>query len=235
MVPTRPQDIIPSSPATTSFSPALPGTAHIVYARLHMHTLGIGGELQLIHNTSLESSNGTKPGRIVRRRLLYRDRWDFNNQQGVAFAPPGIPFGAGDGFLTRCSYSSTDRRTNTTWGETAEEEMCLTYVFAYPVTRPTACFDLTGAGHPMLDAWTRFNKGKPLNLAACLNLPGYSHATASGDYARTAAEKGMIVQTPEAERRFTRVSSLSANEKMGNSTSARKKEEVVWDPVCPAK
>lgn len=68
--------MIPSSPATTSFSPALPGKAHIVYARLHMHTLGIGGELQPIHNTSLDSnSTGTRPGRIVRRRLLNRDYW----------------------------------------------------------------------------------------------------------------------------------------------------------------
>lgn len=39
-----------------------------------MHTLGIGGELQLIHNTSLDS-NGTSSGRIVRRRLLYRKHW----------------------------------------------------------------------------------------------------------------------------------------------------------------
>lgn len=206
-----------------------------MYARLHMHTLGIGGELQLIHNTSLESSNGTAPGRLVRRRLLYRDHWDFNNQQGVSFAPPGIPFGAGDGFLTRCSYSSIGHRNTTTWGETAEEEMCLTYVFAYPVTHPTACFDLTDARQPMLDAWTRVNKGKPLNLATCLNLPEYSQATASGNFARTAAEMGMIVETPESERRFTRVSSASASEKMGNSTSARKREEVVWDPACRAK
>lgn len=43
-----------------------------------MHTLGIGGELQLIHNTSLNGNStgtGTRPGRIVRRRLLNRDYW----------------------------------------------------------------------------------------------------------------------------------------------------------------
>jgi hypothetical protein len=45
---------------------------------------------------------------------------DFDNQQGISYAPPGIPFSAGDGFLTRCSYSSLGRRNETTWGEGAE-------------------------------------------------------------------------------------------------------------------
>lgn len=148
----------------------------------------------------------------------------------------GIPFSAADGFLTRCSYSSTGRRTNTTWGESAESEMCLAYAFVYPITASTACFDLTGARQPALDAWTRLNKGKPLNVAACFNLPEYSEAMASGQFVRMAAEKSMIVETPEAERRFTRASSLSVSEKTGNGTTAfGKREEVVWDPVCKAK
>lgn len=113
--------------------------------------------------------------------------------------------------------------------------MCLAYAFVYPVTVSTACFDLTGARQPALDAWTRLNKGKPLNVAACLNLPEYSEAAASGHFVRVAGEKGMIVETA-GERRFTRVSSLSVSEKMGNGTTGfGRREEVVWDPVCKAK
>ena len=41
-----------------------------------------------------------------------------------------------------------------------QDEMCLNYIFFYPATAPTACFDLTGARQPMLDAWTRLNKGR---------------------------------------------------------------------------
>jgi hypothetical protein len=112
--------------------------------------------------------------------------------------------------------------------------MCLNYIFYYPATTPTACFDLTGARHPMLDAWTRLNKGKPLNVASCLHLPDYSAATASGQFGRMVGERGMVVGTPEAERIFTRISSLSVIEKMGNSSTDGKKEEIAWGPVCEA-
>lgn len=131
---------------------------------------------------------------------------------------------------------------------TIQDEMCLNYVFFYPARAPTACFDLTGAQNPVLAAWTKLNKGQPLNVATCLRLPDYSEATASGQFNRVVVERGMIVETPEPERRFTRVSNLSASERIGNSSSSsaarrheekkkkkgeeKDEEEIVWDPAC---
>jgi hypothetical protein len=52
------------------------GDFFIMYAHIHMHGLGRGGELQLIRNASAAAEGWQ------RTRLLHRRHWDFENQQG---------------------------------------------------------------------------------------------------------------------------------------------------------
>ena len=96
---------------------------HILYAHIHMHGLGRGGELQLIRNAS-----GAADG-WHRTRLLHRKHWDFEHQNGVAFAPPGLPLRPGDSFLTRCHYDSSGKNVTTIYGQSASDEVwCLVWL-----------------------------------------------------------------------------------------------------------
>ena len=216
-----------SSSSSSSSSSSAP--AHILYARLHMHTLGTSGEIQVIQNrsnsgssssssSSSSSGDGTEGEGLVRRRLVHRDYWDFNNQQGIGFSAPGVPFWPGDGILTRCTYNSLGQTRNVTWGEAATDEMCLGYIFYYPApkTHAVACFDLNDARQPMLDKWKDWNHGEPLNVAACFPINEYTRAIASPQYSRAFVEEGMVVETPLGERGLKR----------------NFNESAIWNPVC---
>lgn len=90
---------------------------YIMYAHIHMHGLGWGGELQLIRNASGDAEGWH------RTRLLHRKHWDFEHQNGVAFAPPGVPLRPGDSFLTRCHYDSSGKNATTIYGQSASDEV----------------------------------------------------------------------------------------------------------------
>ncbi len=111
---------------------------HIMYAHLHMHGLGRGGEVQLIRNAS-SAAEGWQ-----RKRLLHRKHWDFEHQNGVNFDPPGVPLHPGDSFLTRCHYDSSGKNATTIYGQGADDEMCLGLVFVRGLNTSVVCIDWKG-------------------------------------------------------------------------------------------
>lgn len=148
------------------------GGFQIMYAHIHMHGLGRGGELQLIRNASASAE------RWERTRLLHRRHWDFENQQGhdgicrlreasclcfehhlvsphaldvhptppttgVTFSPL-VPLHPGDSFLTCCHYDSSWKNATTIYGQSADDEMCLGLVFVRGLNTSVVCLDLEG-------------------------------------------------------------------------------------------
>jgi hypothetical protein len=87
-------------------------------ARIHMHTLGTHGRIELVRDGQASC-------------VLDIPRWDFGWQLFYRFAEP-IPFTANDNIRISCSYDTRSRSDTVTWGIRTEDEMCLGYTFLTP-------------------------------------------------------------------------------------------------------
>ncbi|MDX2093298.1 MAG: hypothetical protein SFX73_35975 [Kofleriaceae bacterium] len=85
-------------------------------ARIHMHTLGIRGRLELVRGG--ESTC-----------LLAIPRWDFNWQLFYLFDKP-VPLLPGDELRLTCAYDTRTRTEPVLWGLGTDDEMCIgqTYI-----------------------------------------------------------------------------------------------------------
>jgi hypothetical protein len=85
--------------------------------RLHMHTLGTSGRLDLV------PADGAEP-----TCLLDIPRWDFHWQLMYTYQEP-IAARAGDLIRLSCVFDTTSRDEVTSWGPTTEDEMCMAYFY----------------------------------------------------------------------------------------------------------
>jgi len=106
--------------ATTEATFSAFGQSFVVHGVMpHMHTLG--REL-----TVTGDADGAE------HCLVDVDRWDFHSQNAWWYSDP-LAFDSVDSVSISCSYDTTSRTEQVTWGESTQDEMCLTYLY---VTQP---------------------------------------------------------------------------------------------------
>ena len=90
-------------------------------AMLHMHELGKEGEVSIRRQTGEYEP------------LLTIPQWDFNWQLTYHLAEP-VEFIPGDNLFLSCSFSNTgENAMDTAWGESTQEEMCVSNLFITPL------------------------------------------------------------------------------------------------------
>lgn len=92
----------------------------VVGTILHMHTLGKTIDLTIVRG-----------GRAL-APLAKRSAWDFGFQARMEPDINSNTIRPGDSLVTRCTYDSTSRTTDTTYGESTSNEMCFAFVSYYP-------------------------------------------------------------------------------------------------------
>ena len=149
----------------------LPDKVNILFLRLHMHVLGQSMEVSV-----LRGGNSSRRETIASLR-----HYDFTNQQGMGFWPPGLPLTAGDSLVTRCTYDSSSKNTTTKWGLSGTvDEMCFSFVYYYPAPNGTfACFDMRNVSSNGL-TFLRQNH-LSVDYGFCATSREYQNATSAGD------------------------------------------------------
>ncbi|MDP2345821.1 MAG: hypothetical protein Q8O67_33080 [Deltaproteobacteria bacterium] len=84
----------------------------------HMHTLG--QTLRVTKRTIDDDGDGECLGDV--------QRWDFSWQEIAFYDEPTI-INPSEELDVRCTWDTSDRAATTVWGEAAEEEMCLVYIY----------------------------------------------------------------------------------------------------------
>merc|ERR1719361_3303832 len=93
---------------------------------LHAHYVGSALYLRHVRNgTELEP-------------LDWNDDYDFNYQTQVTFETPRT-FLPGDHFIMQCEYDTTSRDVMTFAGLGSSQEMCLTFIWVYPIPDMAQC------------------------------------------------------------------------------------------------
>jgi len=90
----------------------------IAGAFLHMHLLGISGNITLKHNGQTQT-------------LISEDSYDYNSPR-LTFFDQQIDFQAGDEIYVTCVYNSSNKNITTVFGEQTSDEMCLGVILTYP-------------------------------------------------------------------------------------------------------
>jgi len=91
----------------------------ISFAILHMHLLGQSGTVEILKDHQRQET------------IVNQTNYDYYQPASNMFDPP-IQFQPGDEIRTNCVYSSLSKNTITTWGLSAEFEMCYSFVLIYP-------------------------------------------------------------------------------------------------------
>ncbi|MCB9760346.1 MAG: hypothetical protein H6739_10960 [Alphaproteobacteria bacterium] len=91
----------------------LPGTLTLHSIGPHMHSIG-----RSLNATLIDGDDGSETC------LLDVPRWDFNWQFGYRYETP-VTLEMLDRIRLSCTYDSSDRDTNTRWGDGTSDEMCL--------------------------------------------------------------------------------------------------------------
>jgi mono/diheme cytochrome c family protein len=102
----------------TSRVRALPRTATVRAARLHMHTLGSHARIEILQGLDTNC-------------LLSIPRWEFGWQLFYTLDEP-ITLLEDTLVKVTCGYDTTSRTEVTEWGESTDEEMCLGYLYMTP-------------------------------------------------------------------------------------------------------
>jgi hypothetical protein len=98
---------------------------HIFSYSPHMHLLGRGAKLELIRNG---------------QTTVLGDVQSFAFESQVAY-PSSVDLGPGDSVKTTCTWDTTSRTTETSFGEGTEDEMCYIFVAHYPPFGQYSCGD----------------------------------------------------------------------------------------------
>eukprot|EP00485_Elphidium_margaritaceum_P023517 CAMPEP_0202712258 /NCGR_PEP_ID=MMETSP1385-20130828/36148_1 /ASSEMBLY_ACC=CAM_ASM_000861 /TAXON_ID=933848 /ORGANISM="Elphidium margaritaceum" /LENGTH=656 /DNA_ID=CAMNT_0049372229 /DNA_START=22 /DNA_END=1992 /DNA_ORIENTATION=+ len=93
---------------------------HAFVGLLHAHTIGTALKMRHIRDN------------VELRPLLQNEQYDFNYQQWTNL-PQEVDIYPGDEFVCECWYKTT-RSYPTYGGESTQDEMCICFVFYYPVT-----------------------------------------------------------------------------------------------------
>jgi len=96
---------------------SLPIPVRIYGAAPHMHTLGRSLRVE---------TTGTTP-----RCIVDTPRWDFH-WQGLWWYDTPVRVSPSDTLRITCNYDTTGRTSDTHWGESTSDEMCLTYFYVAP-------------------------------------------------------------------------------------------------------
>jgi len=105
---------------------------------LHAHTVGSALTLRHIRDG------------VELEPLDVNDHYDFDYQQTTAFEEYATLL-PGDQLIMHCTYDTTEKEDMVLSGEATSEEMCLSYVFVYPVPDTTSCW--TGFSDNAVSQW----------------------------------------------------------------------------------
>jgi len=105
---------------------------------LHSHTAGVALKLRHIRNG------------VELEPLGINEHYDFDYQKITMFDEE-VQLLPGDQFIVECTYDTTERDWIVLSGEGTMEEMCLGYVWVYPIPDFYAC--IVGFGKEMVSEW----------------------------------------------------------------------------------
>jgi mono/diheme cytochrome c family protein len=98
---------------------------HIFSYSPHMHLLGRGAKLELIRNG---------------QTTVLGDVQNFAFESQISY-PADVELAPGDSVKTTCTWDTTSRTTETSFGEGTEDEMCYIFVAHYPPFGQYSCGD----------------------------------------------------------------------------------------------
>jgi hypothetical protein len=98
---------------------------HIFSYSPHMHLLGRGAKLEVVQNG---------------QTTVVGDVQNFAFESQVSY-PASVQLGPGDSVRTTCTWDTTSRSTETSFGEGTEDEMCYIFVAHYPPFGQYSCGD----------------------------------------------------------------------------------------------
>lgn len=91
-------------------------SAHVYGIGPHMHTLGTDIQVDMLNPDGSTDC------------MVHIPRWDFNWQRAYGYQTP-IPIDLNTRMRITCTWNTSSRDTDVTWGEGTQDEMCLAFLY----------------------------------------------------------------------------------------------------------
>ncbi|KAF5270747.1 hypothetical protein FQA39_LY01485 [Lamprigera yunnana] len=105
------------------------------------------------------------------------EHYDFNYQQARTLSHE-VTILPGDGLITECTYSTTNRKNPTLGGYSTREEMCLAFVLHYPRTQLAGCYSMPPIKYFFDNLGVKEFYGKNMSYIENMFLHGMPETTA---------------------------------------------------------